>query len=259
SPSTPPLLSSPPQPAPPPHSGHRPSLSRPRRSAGIHPVPAAGQVGGSELRRFVKQTPCSRFSGSSPGRTSRSGTPLGGGERAEGVIWCYKQRRLPRSGCAGERWRWRRTSDRFRGKRAARRQLRRRSEVLIDPGAHGRVVHGMSSAEQTVTWLITLGVLHSPKKRISEPEGFLRLALLDGVVLCRLLERLMPGSIERVISEPKSEQDCVTNIREFLKGLSAVNVEFLSAGNISCQVGNLKGCLFPGSGCLIGLSTFPFL
>lgn len=56
----------------------------------------------------------------------------------------------------------------------------------------------MNSAEQTVTWLITLGVLESPKKTISDPEGFLQASLKDGVVLCRLLERLLPGTIEKV-------------------------------------------------------------
>uniref|UniRef100_UPI00358FC1E1 rho guanine nucleotide exchange factor 7-like isoform X1 n=1 Tax=Myxine glutinosa TaxID=7769 RepID=UPI00358FC1E1 len=107
----------------------------------------------------------------------------------------------------------------------------------------------MSSAEQTVTWLITLGVLHSPKKRISDPDGFLRLALLDGVVLCRLLERLMPGSIERVISEPKSEQDCVTNIRQFLKGLSGVNVEPFEPNDL-CKGQNFDQVL----NCLVSLN-----
>lgn len=56
----------------------------------------------------------------------------------------------------------------------------------------------MSSAEQTVTWLITLGVLESPKKSIADPEGFLQASLKDGVVLCRLLDRLLPGTIDRV-------------------------------------------------------------
>ena len=56
----------------------------------------------------------------------------------------------------------------------------------------------MNSAEQTVTWLITLGVLESPKKIISDPEGFLQSSLKDGVVLCKLLERLRPGSVEKV-------------------------------------------------------------
>uniref|UniRef100_A0A8C4Y3U1 Rho guanine nucleotide exchange factor 7 n=1 Tax=Gopherus evgoodei TaxID=1825980 RepID=A0A8C4Y3U1_9SAUR len=56
----------------------------------------------------------------------------------------------------------------------------------------------MNSAEQTVTWLITLGVLESPKKTISDPEGFLQSSLKDGVVLCRLLDRLLPGTIDKV-------------------------------------------------------------
>lgn len=56
----------------------------------------------------------------------------------------------------------------------------------------------MNSAEQTVTWLITLGVLESPKKSISDPEAFLQSSLKDGVVLCRLLERLSPGCTDRV-------------------------------------------------------------
>uniref|UniRef100_A0A8C1TLN6 Rho guanine nucleotide exchange factor (GEF) 7a n=1 Tax=Cyprinus carpio TaxID=7962 RepID=A0A8C1TLN6_CYPCA len=56
----------------------------------------------------------------------------------------------------------------------------------------------MNPAEQTVTWLITLGVLESPKKTISDPDGFLQSSLKDGVVLCRLLERLRPGTTDKV-------------------------------------------------------------
>uniref|UniRef100_A0A7N6BPU4 Osteoclast-stimulating factor 1 n=1 Tax=Anabas testudineus TaxID=64144 RepID=A0A7N6BPU4_ANATE len=56
----------------------------------------------------------------------------------------------------------------------------------------------MNSAEQTVTWLITLGVLESPKKSISDPEAFLQTSLQDGSVLCRLLERLRPGTVDKV-------------------------------------------------------------
>ena len=59
----------------------------------------------------------------------------------------------------------------------------------------------MNSAEQTVTWLITLGVLDSPKKRISDPESFLQSSLRDGVVLCRLLERLRPGTVLGKVSK----------------------------------------------------------
>lgn len=60
----------------------------------------------------------------------------------------------------------------------------------------------MNPAEQTVTWLITLGVLESPKKTISDPDGFLQSSLKDGVVLCRLLERLRPGTTDRVSAHP---------------------------------------------------------
>uniref|UniRef100_A0A8C1W7I9 Rho guanine nucleotide exchange factor (GEF) 7b n=1 Tax=Cyprinus carpio TaxID=7962 RepID=A0A8C1W7I9_CYPCA len=56
----------------------------------------------------------------------------------------------------------------------------------------------MNSAEQTITWLITLGVLESPKKTLSDPEGFLQASLRDGVVLCKLLERLRPGSVHTI-------------------------------------------------------------
>lgn len=54
----------------------------------------------------------------------------------------------------------------------------------------------MNSAEQTVTWLISLGVLESPKKSISDPEAFLQASLQDGAVLCRLLDRLRPGTVK---------------------------------------------------------------
>ncbi|MEQ2185883.1 hypothetical protein GOODEAATRI_022741 [Goodea atripinnis] len=56
----------------------------------------------------------------------------------------------------------------------------------------------MKSAEQTVTWLITLGVLESPKKSVSDPEAFLQASLQDGVVLCRLLDRVRPGTVDKV-------------------------------------------------------------
>lgn len=80
----------------------------------------------------------------------------------------------------------------------------------------------MNSAEQTVTWLITLGVLESPKKTISDPEAFLQSSLKDGVVLCRLLERLSPGSTEKVrtltplpaANRPPRRRVCAPQVRE---------------------------------------------
>ncbi|MBN3272186.1 ARHG7 factor, partial [Polyodon spathula] len=90
----------------------------------------------------------------------------------------------------------------------------------------------MNSAEQTVTWLITLGVLESPKKTVSDPEGFLQSSLKDGVVLCRLLDRLRPGCIEKVYQEPRNESECLSNIREFLKGCASFRVETFDANDL---------------------------
>uniref|UniRef100_UPI00398F8C41 rho guanine nucleotide exchange factor 7-like n=1 Tax=Pristiophorus japonicus TaxID=55135 RepID=UPI00398F8C41 len=90
----------------------------------------------------------------------------------------------------------------------------------------------MSAAEQTVTWLIALGVLESPKKTVSDPEAFLRGSLRDGVALCRLLERLVPGSVERIHQEPKSEVECLNNIKEFLKGCGTLRVETFDANDL---------------------------
>nr|XP_061802308.1 rho guanine nucleotide exchange factor 7-like isoform X6 [Nerophis lumbriciformis] len=83
----------------------------------------------------------------------------------------------------------------------------------------------MNAAEQTVTWLITLGVLESPKKSISDPEAFLRTSLQDGVVLCRLLERLRPGTTEKFFQEPRSDSEFQLNISEFIKGAGTFGVE----------------------------------
>uniref|UniRef100_A0A4W4GWD3 Rho guanine nucleotide exchange factor (GEF) 7b n=1 Tax=Electrophorus electricus TaxID=8005 RepID=A0A4W4GWD3_ELEEL len=90
----------------------------------------------------------------------------------------------------------------------------------------------MNSAEHTVTWLITLGVLDSPKKTVSDPEGFLQASLKDGVVLCRLLERLRPGPGVTVFQEPKNDSECLSNIREFLKGCGSYRVETFEADDL---------------------------
>ncbi|KAM9454584.1 rho guanine nucleotide exchange factor 7b [Clarias gariepinus] len=90
----------------------------------------------------------------------------------------------------------------------------------------------MNPAEQTVTWLIALGVLDSPKKRVSDPESFLQTSLRDGVVLCRLLERLRPGSLLTVFQEPKSDSECLSNIREFLRACASYRVETFEADDL---------------------------
>ncbi|XP_027147386.1 rho guanine nucleotide exchange factor 7b isoform X2 [Larimichthys crocea] len=83
----------------------------------------------------------------------------------------------------------------------------------------------MNSAEQTVTWLITLGVLDSPKKSISDPEAFLQTSLQDGAVLCKLLERLRPGTVDKFFQEPRSDGERQKNVAEFVKGCAAFGVE----------------------------------
>ncbi|TMS06316.1 Rho guanine nucleotide exchange factor 7 [Larimichthys crocea] len=119
----------------------------------------------------------------------------------------------------------------------------------------------MNSAEQTVTWLITLGVLESPKKTISDPEAFLQTSLKDGVVLCRLLERLSPGCTEKIYQEPKNDGECLNNIREFLKGCSSFRVEHyifvppLALMLISLAQVHASPALSSGS-CMDALSTF---
>ncbi|XP_076857951.1 rho guanine nucleotide exchange factor 7a isoform X2 [Brachyhypopomus gauderio] len=90
----------------------------------------------------------------------------------------------------------------------------------------------MNPAEQTVTWLITLGVLESPKKTISDPDGFLQSSLKDGVVLCRLLERLRPGTTDKVFQDPKTDCECLSNIKEFLRGCVAFRVEPFEPGDL---------------------------
>ncbi|XP_008325010.1 rho guanine nucleotide exchange factor 6 isoform X2 [Cynoglossus semilaevis] len=83
----------------------------------------------------------------------------------------------------------------------------------------------MNPEEQTVTWLISLGVLSSPKKNIADPEEFLKTSLKDGVVLCKLTERLIPGFTPKYCQDPKTEIECISNIKEFLKGCSSLKVE----------------------------------
>uniref|UniRef100_A0A671UXL2 Rac/Cdc42 guanine nucleotide exchange factor 6 n=1 Tax=Sparus aurata TaxID=8175 RepID=A0A671UXL2_SPAAU len=83
----------------------------------------------------------------------------------------------------------------------------------------------MNPEEQTVTWLISLGVLSSPKKNIADPEEFLKTSLKDGVVLCKLTERLVPGFTPKYCQDPRTEADCISNIKEFLRGCSSLKVE----------------------------------
>ncbi|XP_018088623.1 rho guanine nucleotide exchange factor 6 isoform X4 [Xenopus laevis] len=83
----------------------------------------------------------------------------------------------------------------------------------------------MNPEEQTVTWLISLGVLSSPKKNIRNAADFLKCSLKDGVVLCKLIYRLLPGSVFKFCLEPKSEEDCIENIKQFLKACTALGVE----------------------------------
>ncbi|XP_022625580.1 rho guanine nucleotide exchange factor 7-like [Seriola dumerili] len=90
----------------------------------------------------------------------------------------------------------------------------------------------MNSAEQTVTWLITLGVLESPKKSISDPEAFLQASLQDGAVLCRLLERLRPGTVDKFFQEPRSDSEYQRNIAEFVKGCGAFGVEAFEVNDL---------------------------
>ncbi|XP_039073062.1 rho guanine nucleotide exchange factor 6 isoform X4 [Hyaena hyaena] len=83
----------------------------------------------------------------------------------------------------------------------------------------------MNPEERIVTWLISLGVLDSPKKTICDPEEFLKSSLKNGVVLCKLINRLRPGSLEKFCLEPQTEADCLNNISDFLKGCAALQVE----------------------------------
>uniref|UniRef100_A0A669CFC6 Rho guanine nucleotide exchange factor (GEF) 7b n=1 Tax=Oreochromis niloticus TaxID=8128 RepID=A0A669CFC6_ORENI len=122
----------------------------------------------------------------------------------------------------------------------------------------------MNSAEQTVTWLITLGVLESPKKSISDPEAFLQASLQDGAVLCRLLERLRPGTVDK----PFEVNDLLQglNFSKVLNSLVALNKA--TEGKIAvcvcvcvresniCSISDMS----EGSGCgqLLVRARFPF-
>ncbi|KAB0394542.1 hypothetical protein E2I00_017971 [Balaenoptera physalus] len=94
----------------------------------------------------------------------------------------------------------------------------------------------MNPEERIVTWLISLGVLDSPKKTICDPEEFLKSSLKNGVVLCKLINRLRPGSIEKYCLEPQTEADCTNNINDFLKGCAALQVEVFDPDDLHAGV-----------------------
>ncbi|XP_065121313.1 rho guanine nucleotide exchange factor 7-like isoform X1 [Paramisgurnus dabryanus] len=107
----------------------------------------------------------------------------------------------------------------------------------------------MNSAEQTITWLITLGVLESPKKTLSDPEGFLQSSLRDGVILCKLLERLRPGSTHTVYQDPRKDSECLSNIKEFVKGCALYHIEVFEPSDL------LQGQSFTNVlNCLVALN-----
>ncbi|XP_057574549.1 rho guanine nucleotide exchange factor 6 isoform X2 [Hippopotamus amphibius kiboko] len=94
----------------------------------------------------------------------------------------------------------------------------------------------MNPEERIVTWLISLGVLDSPKKTICDPEEFLKSSLKNGVVLCKLMNRLRPGSVEKYCLEPQTEADCTNNISDFLKGCAALQVEVFDPDDLYAGV-----------------------
>ncbi|XP_058569807.1 rho guanine nucleotide exchange factor 6 isoform X1 [Neofelis nebulosa] len=94
----------------------------------------------------------------------------------------------------------------------------------------------MNPEEQLVTWLISLGVLDSPKKTICDPEEFLKSSLKNGVVLCKLINRLRPGSLEKFCLEPQTEADCLNNISDFLKGCASLQVEVFDPDDLYAGV-----------------------
>ncbi|CAH6780152.1 Arhgef6 [Phodopus roborovskii] len=85
--------------------------------------------------------------------------------------------------------------------------------------------HSCPEKERVVTWLISLGVLESPKKTVCDPEEFLKSSLKNGVVLCKLINRVLPGSVEKYCLEPQTEADSISNINDFLKGCTTLQVE----------------------------------
>ncbi|XP_072293880.1 rho guanine nucleotide exchange factor 7-like isoform X4 [Eucyclogobius newberryi] len=101
----------------------------------------------------------------------------------------------------------------------------------------------MNSAEQIVTWLISLGVLDSPKKRVSDPELFLQTSVRDGAVLCRLLERLRPGSVDKFYSEPRTEAESQRNIGEFVQGCGGFGVEPFEPSDLLLNFSRVLSCL----------------
>ncbi|XP_032331724.1 rho guanine nucleotide exchange factor 6 isoform X5 [Camelus ferus] len=94
----------------------------------------------------------------------------------------------------------------------------------------------MNPEERIVTWLISLGVLDSPKKTVCDPEEFLKSSLKNGVVLCKLINRLKPGSVEKYCLEPQTEADCTSNINDFLKGCAALQVEVFDPDDLYAGV-----------------------
>nr|XP_031527502.1 rho guanine nucleotide exchange factor 6 isoform X4 [Vicugna pacos] len=94
----------------------------------------------------------------------------------------------------------------------------------------------MNPEERIVTWLISLGVLDSPKKTVCDPEEFLKSSLKNGVVLCKLINRLRPGSVEKYCLEPQTEADCTSNINDFLKGCAALQVEVFDPDDLYAGV-----------------------
>lgn len=79
---------------------------------------------------------------------------------------------------------------------------------------------------QIESWFVALGLVEQrPKTAESEFDSYLQNILKDGSILCRLVNRVKPGTINKIHQGQISEEDRLENFRSFASACQELQLE----------------------------------
>nr|XP_058967462.1 rho guanine nucleotide exchange factor 7-like isoform X2 [Pocillopora verrucosa] len=94
------------------------------------------------------------------------------------------------------------------------------------------------------SWFVALGLLEQRQKAADhEFDSYLRDILKDGSILCRLVNRLKPGTINKIYQEPLSEEERLENFSSFLiacQDLQLKDNEIFTPNDLDSEEGFLR-------------------